>query len=228
MDESTKISRRRLLLLAGGGIFVSILACGGVTALAIQPSAVSFGDSSCGEEDEMNKILIVYASRCGSTAEIANAIGAELCQRGKSVDIQHVEDVVDVSGYDAVVLGSAVRMGRWLPAAVKFAEEHGEELNQVPTACFTVHLEALDESEASRKQRVSYLDAVRPFLNTQDEAFFAGKLDFSRLNWFDRMISKMRGAQEVDLRDWQKVRAWADQLFQESADANHAPAQVSL
>lgn len=163
----------------------------------------------------MKRVLVTYASRCGSTAEVARAIGMELYARGLCVDVQHVEDVQDVKEYDAVVIGSAVRMGKWLPAAVAFVEKYADALRQMPTACFTVHLNAVDDSEASRAQRASYLDAVRKVFTPQEEAFFAGKLDFSTLNWIDRFISRMVKAPEIDLRDWPAIRGWADQLFED-------------
>lgn len=57
------------------------------------------------------KILVAYASRCGSTAEIAEALGHDLQSRGYRTEIVPVGKVSDVSAYQAVLLGSAVRAG---------------------------------------------------------------------------------------------------------------------
>ncbi len=161
----------------------------------------------------MQSILVVYASRSGSTAEVAQAIGEQLCRRGETVDVRSVEAVKDLSPYRAVILGSAVRMGRWLPAAVKFVEQHQAALRQVPVAYFTVHILATDDSEASRKQRAGYLDGARALVVPQQEAFFAGRIDPAKLGLGERLLAKAVSSPEGDMRDWQAIRGWADQVF---------------
>lgn len=67
----------------------------------------------------MNKcILVNYATRAGSTAEIAAAIAETLSARGYAVDVKLVKEKPVLDGYIAVVPGSAIRMGNWLPEAV--------------------------------------------------------------------------------------------------------------
>src|SRR5690606_4497835 len=68
------------------------------------------------------RILVAVASKHGSTREIAEAIAQELKSQGLDVDLQPVETVIQVSNYDAVVFGSAIYAGSWLPAAKRFAE----------------------------------------------------------------------------------------------------------
>jgi menaquinone-dependent protoporphyrinogen oxidase len=162
----------------------------------------------------MNRILVAYATRYGSTAEVAQAIGERLRQRGEAVDVYPVEEVTDVSGYRAVVVGSAIRIGQWLPAAVQFVEKHREALRAVPTAFFTVHLMALDDSEASQQHRAAYLAPVHAIVTPQHEAFFAGKVDLRQLNLGERLMTRAVRSPVGDLRDWEAIHAWADQLFQ--------------
>lgn len=160
------------------------------------------------------KTLVTYASRYGSTAEVAAAIAVQLHARGNSADARAIEEVTDVSGYDAVVIGSAVRMGRWLPEAVAFVTANQETLRRVPTAFFTVHILALDESEASQRQRAAYAEEARAIVTPQDEAFFAGKIGMSQLRLGERLLTKAVHAPTTDLRDWSAIQRWADQLFQ--------------
>ncbi|MBW7883094.1 MAG: flavodoxin domain-containing protein [Caldilineaceae bacterium] len=162
----------------------------------------------------MKKVLVAYASRYGSTAEIGHAIAARLCERGEAVDACSIDEVKDLSLYDAVVVGSAVRMGSWLPAAVRFVAEHKEALRKVPTAFYTVHILALGANEESKKTRVAYLDAVRSIVMPQHEAFFPGKLDPKQLNLLDRVMAKAVQSPEGDLRNWQEIWNWADEIFQ--------------
>lgn len=158
------------------------------------------------------QVLVTYASRAGSTAEVAQAVTAQLCTHGYRVDVRPIDEVDDLRAYDRVVVGSAIRMGQWLPAAIKFMAAHKAELGAKPTAFFTVHLNNMGDDEASRQARAAYLVPVHAHLTPAHEAFFAGKMDFAKLTWLDRFIAKRVGATEVDLRDWQAIRTWADQV----------------
>jgi hypothetical protein len=105
MNGNAKITRRRFLALTGGTAGVAALACCGLTGLAARQPTVAFIESSCGEENGVeNKVLISYASQCGSTGEVAQAVGEVLCAAGAEADVRRVEDVIDVSGYRAVVV----------------------------------------------------------------------------------------------------------------------------
>src|SRR5437764_2741245 len=90
------------------------------------------------EEGSRMKILVAYASKHHSTAEIACAIG-ELLQQSKNVqvDIRSVEAVEDVAPYDAVILGSAVYMAQWQSTAAEFLKKHEQELTQRPVWLFS-------------------------------------------------------------------------------------------
>jgi menaquinone-dependent protoporphyrinogen oxidase len=58
------------------------------------------------------RVLITAATRHDATREIAEAIGAGLSERGIDAETRPIDEVTDLAGYDAVVLGSAVYMGR--------------------------------------------------------------------------------------------------------------------
>ena len=67
-----------------------------------------------------NRILVTYASRAGTTAEVAEAIARTLTQEGAQVDVLPMNSVKDLSPYQAVVAGSAIRGSKWLPEAIQF------------------------------------------------------------------------------------------------------------
>lgn len=73
-------------------------------------------------------ILLVYATRHGATAGIAERIAALLTESDQPAEARPVEEVTSVNGYDAVVLGAAAYMFHWLKPAVKFARKHRAEL----------------------------------------------------------------------------------------------------
>ena len=213
MSEQNRISRRRFLALTGGAVGATALACCGLTALGTRQPAVEFNESSCGGENEMSdKILVAYASKCGSTGEVAEAIGQALCDAGAAVDVRLAQNVTDVSPYRAVIVGSAIRMGRWLPEAAKFVETHREALSQVPVAYFLTCMTLEDDTEENRRTVAAYLDPVREIVQPVGVGLFAGVMDPSKLSFVFRLMMKAMGTPEGDFRDWEAIRAWADGL----------------
>jgi menaquinone-dependent protoporphyrinogen oxidase len=167
-----------------------------------------------GKEDAMNdRVLITYATRAGSTAEVASAIGETIGGRGFLVDVKPVKENPSPDGYKAVIMGSAVRMGGWLAEAVNFIKNNQAALNNMPVALFTVHILNLGEDEESRTGRLAYLKGVRPLVKPVDEVFFAGRLNPEKLPFVDRLMAKMVKPPIGDLRDWDKIRAWADAVL---------------
>lgn len=206
---SEKISRRKFLKIAGLTLGATTLTCSGVGFAATRTPEIETPASSYGKESAMNdRILVTYATRAGSTAEIADAIGESLGERGYAVDVKPVKETPDLAGYQIVLMGSAVRMGRWLPEAIEFIEANQATLNQMPVGLFTVHMQNTGDDEESRAARESYLDAVRPLMGDVEAVYFESRMDFSRLSFLDRLIAKAVGATETDNRDWDKIRAW--------------------
>ena len=109
-----------------------------------------------------NKILVTYASRAGSTAEIAEAIGKTLSQGGTQVDVLPMQDVKDLSVYRAVVAGSAIRSSKWLPEAMQFVQTHRAVLAQKPFATFTVCITlAMSNTDQYRQAVAEWIQPVR-------------------------------------------------------------------
>src|SRR5512139_4097072 len=94
-----------------------------------------------------DKILVTYASRAGSTAGVAEAIGQTLTESGAQVDVRPMQDVTDLAPYRAVVAGSAVQDRQWLPEAMQFVRTHRAELNQKPFAAFMVCMTMATKNE---------------------------------------------------------------------------------
>jgi menaquinone-dependent protoporphyrinogen oxidase len=186
---SREFDRRNFLQLAAG-------------LLAIRPALAA-----------PRPVLVAYASRCGSTQEIANAIVQDLKARGCAAELRRVQDVKTLTGYRAVVLGSAVRFGKWLPEASDFVRAHQPALKALPTAFFSVHLMNSGNDEASRKARLGYTEPVRALVRPGLEAFFTGKMDSGRLTFAERMLMKFMKGHNEDRRDWTAIHAWARQLL---------------
>jgi menaquinone-dependent protoporphyrinogen oxidase len=157
-------------------------------------------------------LLLAYASKSGWTAEVAQRLGQDLRDQGAEVTVRPVADVTSLAGYEAVILGSGVRVGAWLPAAVAFATRYQDELRQLPTALFTVHMLATDDSPESEAKRLAYSAKARDLLAPRTEAFFAGGIALSRLSLMERLMTKAVKAAEGDGRDWDAIAAWAREL----------------
>jgi menaquinone-dependent protoporphyrinogen oxidase len=189
------------------------LTCGGAACLALgPPPAEKIQTVISGENNMKEKVLVAYASKCGSTGEIAKAAAEELAARGFTADVLLAENVKDISGYSAVVIGSAIRFGGWLPPALDFARRFREELRGRPVALFTAHIMALGESGEDQAARQAYIKPVLKDIAPVSAAFFAGKVDAEKLSFVEKTVGRLVGSPEGDLRDWNKIRAWAAQL----------------
>jgi menaquinone-dependent protoporphyrinogen oxidase len=160
----------------------------------------------------VDKILVAYATKAGSTAEVAEAIGEELRNMGAEADVRLAKDVKTLKPYGAAILGSGIRMGQLLSDATKFVEKNREALSQIPVAYFVVCLTMKDDTEESRTTVEAYLDPVREMVEPVDIGLFAGVIDYSKLSFTARTMSKAMKVSEGDFRDWQAIRAWARHL----------------
>lgn len=77
-------------------------------------------------------VLVTAASRHEATREIAEAIAGGLNRRGVDAEARRLDEVVSLDGFAAVVIGSAIYMGRWLKTGREFVSGHAAELSAVP------------------------------------------------------------------------------------------------
>lgn len=166
-----------------------------------------------------DKILVTYASRSGSTAGVAEAIGATLAEHGAQVEVRPMQEVNDLAPYMAVVAGSAIQGGQWLPEAMRFVQTHRAALKQRPFAAFLVCMTLALKNEKWRQEAnvTDWLTPVRALVRPVSEGYFAGALDLSKVpSLGDRLkfsISVALGVwSEGDHRDWEVIRAWAADL----------------
>ena len=165
-----------------------------------------------------NRILVAYASRTGSTAGVAEAIGKSLVESGAQVEVLPMQDVQDLAPYRAVVAGSAIRGSKWLPEAMQFMQTHRATLAQKPFAAFLVCMTlAMPAADKYREHVADFLQPVRALVKPVSEGLFAGALDISKIPSFgDRLkfrLSVVFGVwSEGDHRDWNAIRAWAESI----------------
>jgi menaquinone-dependent protoporphyrinogen oxidase len=165
------------------------------------------------------KILVTFTSRFGATTGVAEAIGKTLTECGAQVDVLPMSEVTDLSSYQAVVAGSAINGGAWLPQALHFIQTHQAALSKKPFAAFLVCMTlAMKNGEQYRSHVATWLDPVKALVKPVDEGLFAGALDIKKIpSASDRLkfrLSVLFGVwKEGDHRDWDAIHAWAKKLY---------------
>ncbi len=160
-------------------------------------------------------ILIGYATRYGSTQEVAEVIASTLREAGLTVDLQLLHEVRSLDGYSAVVMGAALYMYRWHKDALNFLSRHRKVLLERPVAVFVLgptH-EPLDEQEwvNSRAQLDKEL-AKYPWFKPVTLEMFGGKFDPQTLRFPINLLAGQEPAS--DIRNWDAIRAWASSLVE--------------
>ncbi|MBN2113608.1 MAG: flavodoxin domain-containing protein [Acidimicrobiia bacterium] len=155
------------------------------------------------------RVLVVAASKHGSTAEIATALGEALARRGLSTTVADARDVADIEEYDAVVLGSAVYAGRWQKAARELAETHGEFLRSRPVWLFSSG--PVGDPPKPEEDPVDVAQ-ITTIVGSRGHRVFAGRLDKSRLSLAERAIVRSLKVPEGDWRNWDEIAAWAGEI----------------
>jgi menaquinone-dependent protoporphyrinogen oxidase len=159
-------------------------------------------------------VLVAYATKYGATAEIAEKIGQVLRDAGLEADVLPAEDVGGLDGYRAVVLGSAVYVGRWRKQAVRFLEARAEELARMPVWLFSSGPTGEgDPLELVQGRKIpGKLQPLVDRIGPHDVAIFHGALDSDKLNVLHRWMIKQVDAPAGDYRDWEAIAAWAGSI----------------
>jgi len=149
-------------------------------------------------------VLVAYATKKGSTREVAEAIAATLRAHELEVDVAAAGDAHDLHRYSAIVLGGAIYLGRWHQDARRFLARHRADLAMVPFVVFgmgprTLSEKDVNESRAQLERALGHFPDLHPL----SVAIFGGVLDPAKLSF---PLNRMEA---VDARDWDAIEAWA-------------------
>lgn len=161
-------------------------------------------------------VLVTYATKYGSTAELARRIADRLRVRGFDVDLKAVRDVRDVEPYRSVVAGSAVYMGRWRRDALRLLRSQCRQLSARPVWLFSsgpvgdqpTHSEDPKVERWLRPRRVEQLATE---IGARDHAVFGGAVGEDG-GFLRRRMAADTEPELRDRRDWQALEAWADTI----------------
>jgi menaquinone-dependent protoporphyrinogen oxidase len=160
-----------------------------------------------------NSVLVGYATRYGSTEEVAEAIAETLGGCGLDVDLKPISEVKMPDRYDAIVLGAPLFMFRWHKDALQFLSRNRDILAQRQLAIFAlgpVH-EPHDEGEwqDSWEQLNKELEKF-PWLEPLDIEMFGGKYAPEKLGFPLKLFAGAEPAS--DIRNWEAIKTWANGL----------------
>ncbi len=159
-------------------------------------------------------ILVAYATKYGSTQEVANAVAMTLRERGQEVDIQPARAVRTLTGNSAVVLGAPLYMFRWHKDALHFLSRHRKALMERPVGIFA--LGPFHDEEKERREARAQLDkelAKFPWLSPVAVEIFGGKYDPAKLRFPLNLLPALKQMAASDIRDWTAIGRWASDLI---------------
>jgi menaquinone-dependent protoporphyrinogen oxidase len=158
-------------------------------------------------------ILVTFATRSGSTREVAQSIADTLKESGIEADFQPIRQLRSIERYQAVVLGAPLYMFRWHKDARHFLSKNRKELIKRPIAIFAlgpIHDEEKEWQDV--RQQLDRALAKFPWLEPAAIKVFGGRFDPARFRFPYSFLPAMKKIPVSDIRDWTKINNWAANL----------------
>ncbi len=160
----------------------------------------------------MVPVLVAYASKFGSTREVAERVAARLSAGGLATDLRAAGDVKSLSGYQAVVFGGALYMFRLVREGRRFLFRHRKALSRMPIVVFAMGpTEKVEQHFIDARSHLDKTLLKLKGVSPVDVTIFGGVFDASKLK-FPYANAATKAMPPADLRDWKAIEAWADSL----------------
>jgi menaquinone-dependent protoporphyrinogen oxidase len=153
------------------------------------------------------KVLVAYATRYGSTAEVADKIGEVMRSKGAEVDVRDIKEKPDPAGYDAAVVGGAVYIMMLNGKTKGFVAKHKKTLRNIPVAYFVVCGTLKDDTPENRVKIGNKLNPMKKKVAPVDVGLFGGALDPAK------GPKMMADEPAFDYRDWDAITAWSEGIL---------------
>jgi menaquinone-dependent protoporphyrinogen oxidase len=204
-----KITRRRFIVV--GTVAAVAVGAGVGVKLATAQSAVEYPTTKMGAG--MNKVLVVYGTKSGCSAGVAETIGKTLATKGVEVDVVPAEKAGNPADYSAVVVGSGIRMGQWHEPVRKWVATYAAALKAKPPAFYTVNLTLVTEPDATDKVR-AFTDPLIAATGVKpvDIGLFTGWNTGEGFSFMERTILGAMKSPKGDFRDNAAIEAWTNKV----------------
>ena len=158
-------------------------------------------------------ILVTFATRRGTTRDVAQAVADTLREAGLEVELKPAREVKDLDAYRGIVIGAPLQMYRWHKDALSLLQKHEQTLIRRPVAVFAVGPVTPEEKEweEARGQLAKELARFPRFLPFETRVF-GGKFDPNDLKFPWTLLPGMKKWPASDVRDPEAVRSWAGQV----------------
>ena len=170
----------------------------------------------------MSSFLVLYGTGEGQTARIAERITATISKRGHEASALNVRDRPDsftLDGYDAVVVGASIHVGKHQDDVRDFVTDNRDVLSGMPTAFFQVSLSSANEEK--REEAAGYVESFLTETGWHPDRIgqFGGALRFSEYGFLKRLMMKRIAKDllteerapngDVEFTDWDAVDGFA-------------------
>jgi menaquinone-dependent protoporphyrinogen oxidase len=192
--------------------------------LAVFPPSAAGGSSvlpdlTCGSANISGKrILVAYDSKHGSTAGVAEKIGALLCENGFRVDTRPALIVSDITAYDAIVIGSPMYYATFLPGVLSFLQRHKSVLAEKNVALFVMST-SVDKATGLVNENLlrlissSVLSKFPEIKIMEPVGLLPGRFYFKEILPVEVVDFKQTGYEEKgDLINDALIRSWAETI----------------
>jgi menaquinone-dependent protoporphyrinogen oxidase len=166
-------------------------------------------------ENKMDiQVLVAYATKYGATAEIAEKIGQMLRSEGLRTDVLPANRVRDLNSYKAVVLGSAVYIGRWRKEAATFLKTNEKVLAEQLVWLFSSGPTGKGDPVklAEGWEFPKNLQSIAKNIKPHEIKLFHGNVEMKKLNFIHKFMIKKVEAPVGDFRDWDAITSWATSI----------------
>lgn len=160
----------------------------------------------------MASVLVAYATKYGSTREVAESVAMALREAGVEAVARPAGEVRELDGYSAVVLGTALYFFHWRGEAHRFLKRNRKALAALPVAVFGIGpIEDTPEQYDGARDHLSKGLAQHPWLSPVSLTVFGGRFDPEGLRFPDNNPA-VRKMAPCDLRDFEAIGTWARDL----------------
>jgi menaquinone-dependent protoporphyrinogen oxidase len=158
-------------------------------------------------------VLVAYATKMGSTKEVAEAVADALRGAGREVEFAPLREVRTLEGLGLIVIGAPLYMFKWHKEARGFLARFRQALAGLPCAVFA--LGPFEDTEKDWKSVRENFDkelARFPWFSPAVREVFGGAFDPAKLSFPYNLVPGLKKMPAKDIRDWDAIRAWAQDL----------------